>query len=294
MLGLTFLDRTPLHLLSAGNSASARAHMVLVHGLGEHIGRYAALIQTLAQAGFAVTAYDQRGHGQSGGARGVLPHAEALLSDLAYIIDHVRERSSVQRLPLVLLGHSMGGAVVGRFVAEGVAAQPAAWYRPVQAMVVSSPAWAADLNPLQRLLMQVGRLMPDMVAANGLKPGWISHDQEVVRAYEADPLVHDRITPRLARFILEAGDKVLQAAPRWQTRSLVLWAGADRCVAPRGAASFAAAAPGTVVQSKCYDGLYHEIFNEPENGQVIADLLAWLELQFPTRSQTQPSSRTSP
>lgn len=279
----TFLDRTPLHLLSAGNSASARAQIVLVHGLGEHIGRYAALIQTLAQNGFAVAAYDQRGHGQSGGARGALPHAQALLGDLAFIIDHVRERSAAQRLPLVLLGHSMGGAVVGRLVAEGVAAHPAAWYRPVQAMVVSSPAWAADLNPLQRLLMQVGRLMPDLAAGNGLKPGWISRDEEVVRAYEADPLVHDRITPRLARFILEAGDQVLQAAPRWQTPSLVMWAGADRCVAPRGCAAFAAAAPDAVVQSRCYEGLYHEIFNEPERGQVIADLLAWLELRFPSR-----------
>jgi alpha-beta hydrolase superfamily lysophospholipase len=284
MSGLTFLDRTPLHLLSAGNSASARAQVVLVHGHGEHIGRYSALIQSLAQAGFAVTAYDQRGHGQSGGARGSVPHADALLGDLASIIDHVREGPAARALPLVLLGHSMGGAVVGRFVAEALAVQPAPWHRPVQAMVVSSPAWAVNLNPLQRLLMQIGRLMPDMVASNGLKPAWVSRDPAVVRAYEADPLVHDRITPRLARFILDAGADVLRAAPRWTTDSLVLWAGADRCVPPRGSQAFVAAAPQTVVRHHAYEGLFHEIFNEPERQQVVADLMAWLEPRFPARS----------
>lgn len=280
---LTFLDRTPVHLLMAGNAASARAHVLLVHGLGEHIGRYGALIQTLAHAGYAVTAYDQRGHGQSGGPRGGLPHADALLGDVAAIIDHMGELVAGERLPLVLLGHSMGGAVVGRFVAEGLMPKPAAWYRPVQGMVVSSPAWAADLNPVQKLLMQLGRLFPDLAAGNGLKPAWISRDPQVVRAYTADPWVHNRITPRLARFILSSGDEVLTLAPRWQTPSLLMWAGADRCVAPRGSAAFAAAAPAQWVQTCRFEGLYHEIFNEPEREQVVAQLLAWLGARFPPR-----------
>lgn len=271
----SFVDRTPVHLLGAGNPTAAGVHVLLVHGLGEHIARYAALIDRLVYAGCAVTGYDQRGHGQSGGGRGRIPRDDALLSDLACVIDHLRLRLPVS-CPLVLLGHSMGGTVAARFVAEGLMPSPAAWYRPVHGLVVSSPALAADLNPLQRLLLALGRWLPDTPSGNGLQPRWISRDPEVVRAYEADPLVHDRITPRLARFILAAGEQVVQAAPRWTVPTLLMWAGADRCVAPRGSAAFAAAAPGSVLRSRCFDGLYHEIFNEPEREEVIACLLDWL------------------
>lgn len=287
MSGLTLVDRTPVNLLRAGNPASARTQVLLVHGLGEHLGRYAELVDRLVQAGHAVTLYDQRGHGRSGGARGSIPHEQALLGDLACLIDTCREaRPSLpwetQDLPLVLLGHSMGGALAARFVAEGLAEKPAAWWRPVSGLVLSSPALAADLNPLQHLLMLLGRLAPDLAAHNGLKPAWISRSREVVRAYEQDPLVHNRITPRLARFILAAGEKARARAERWQTPTLLMWAGADRCVAPRGSAEFARRAPSGMVQAQCFDGLYHEIFNEPEREQVLATLLPWLEA-LPTR-----------
>jgi alpha-beta hydrolase superfamily lysophospholipase len=282
MSGLALVDRTPVNLLRAGNPASARTHVLVVHGLGEHLGRYAALVDRLVQAGHAVTLYDQRGHGRSGGPRGAIPHEQALLGDLACLIDTCREaRPSLpweaQDLPLVLLGHSMGGALAARFVAEGLAERPAAWWRPVSGLVLSSPALAAHLNPVQRLLLMAGRLAPDMAAHNGLKSSWISRDPEVVRAYEQDPLVHDRITPRLARFILAAGEKVRARAERWETPTLLLWAGADRCVAPRGSAEFARRAPARYVQAQCLDGLYHELLNEPEREQVLTTLLRWLD-----------------
>jgi alpha-beta hydrolase superfamily lysophospholipase len=275
MARLNLVDRTPVNLLSAGNPTAARLHVLLVHGLGEHAGRYAELVERLVHAGCAVTAYDQRGHGQSGGARGRIPRADALLSDLACVVDHLRLALPAS-CPLLLLGHSMGGTVAARFVAEGLMPSPAPWFRPVQGLVVSSPAWAADLGTLQRLLLRLGRWMPDAPASNGLKPQWISRDPEVVRAYVNDPLVHDRITPRLARFILAAGEQVVALAPRWTVPTLLMWAGADRCVAPRGAAAFAAAAPTQVVRSRCFEGLYHEIFNEPERERVFDELLAWL------------------
>lgn len=275
----SLLDRTPVHLLSVGNPVAAPAHVVLVHGLGEHIGRHAALVDRLAHAGWAVTAYDQRGHGQSGGARGRIPRDDALLADLAWVIDHVRSALAPAR-PIVLLGHSMGGTVVARFVAEGLARAPAPWYRQVQGLVVSSPAWAADLGPWQRMLLGIGRSLPDAASGNGLKPAWISRDPAVVRAYVDDPLVHDRITPRLARFILDAGRQVVALAPRWTVPTLLMWAGADRCVAPRGAAAFAASAPRDVVRSRCFEGLYHEIFNEPEREAVFTELLDWLATRW--------------
>lgn len=274
MLSLKLADGVELQGLRAGDPARCPGlHLVLVHGLGEHIGRYAALIAQLVAAGHAVTAFDQRGHGGSGGPRGGIPREDSLLADLGAVLDAARTAGD---RPLVLLGHSMGGTVAARFVAEGLSPQPAAWYRPVDGLVLSSPALAADLNPVQHLLLLLGRLAPTSPAGNGLKPAWISRDPQVVRDYVQDPRVHDRITPRLARFMLDSGALVRAAAPRWTVPTLLLWAGADLCVAPRGSAAFAAAAPTGCVQARVFDGLFHEIFNEPERDTVIAVLIRWL------------------
>ena len=104
----------------------------------------------------------------------------------------------------------------------------------------------------------------------------MSRDPAVVQAYVADPLVHDRITPRLVRFIVDGGALVRERAMFWRMPTLLLYAGADRCVAPAGSDAFAAAAPAEAVAHRRYDTLFHEIFNEPEQAQVLAELAAWL------------------
>lgn len=266
--------------------APVRGTVQLVHGLGEHAGRHAAVAQALAAAGWRVVAHDHRGHGASGGARGALAHDEDLLADLAQAVDAFRAAPGGGEGAQVLLGHSMGGAVVARFIAEGCRApgERAPWWRPFDAAVLSSPALQADMSPPQRLMLAVGgRLAPDLAAANGLKPQWISRDAAVVAAYLADPLVHDRITPRLARFILDAGAQALAEAGRWPCPTLLMWAGADRCVAPRGSRAFAAAATaaGAPVHAREWAGCAHEIFNEPERAAVLAELLAWLDRVLP-------------
>ena len=128
-------DGVGLHLRTWDAAGTPRGTVVLVHGLGEQIGRYHHVATALAAAGWRLVGYDHRGHGQSGGPRGGLATADDLLQDLATVIDHAPTEG-----PLVLLGHSMGGAVAGRFVAEGLAAEPAPWYRPVDALVMTSPA----------------------------------------------------------------------------------------------------------------------------------------------------------
>jgi alpha-beta hydrolase superfamily lysophospholipase len=280
---LSAADGTELHLIEWPGGQPSRGTVLVVHGLGEHAARYAWLAEQLAAARWRTAAFDLRGHGRSGGARGAMPAPDSLLEDLGRVIDAVRPPDGQA---LVLLGHSMGGLIAARFAAESLASAPAAWSRPLSALVLSSPALAVEMSAFQKLLLALGSLAPDRAAGNGLNPEWISRDRSVVKAYEADPLVHDRITPRLARFIVDAPARVLEAAPRWKLPTLLLWAGADRCVAPRGSAAFAAAAPRAIVQSRCFDHLFHEIFNEPEKAEVAAELLQWL-----SRLSTQGAHR---
>lgn len=255
-------------------SADGPGTVLLVHGLGEHAGRYAHVSVALNNAAWRVVAYDQRGHGRSEGPRGVIASADSLLADLAGVVDHVR---GAHRGPLLLLGHSMGGAVAARFVAESEQVQPARWSRPVDGLVLSSPALQARLSGWQRVQLAIGeRLLPDLAQRNGINSAGLSHDAEVVRAYEADPLVHDRISARLARFILDAGAAARAAAPRWTLPTLLMWGGADPIVDPAGSRAFAAAAPAEVVSAFEFESLRHEIFNETERAGVLMRLAQWL------------------
>ena len=261
----------------------ARAQVLLVHGLGEHAGRYAELARELGDWGFAVRAYDQRGHGLSGGPRGGLTHDTALLDDLAAVIDATRaeqQRIGQQGQPLILLGHSLGGLVASRFVSLQ--------RRPVDALVMSSPALDPGLSALQKFLVAtLPAVAPNLRVNNGLDPRYLSHDAAVVAAYRADPLVHPKISARLARFIATAGPATVAAAADWRVPTLLLYAGADHLVNPAGSRAFAAAAasprvpPGTLsVQG--FESLYHEIFNEAPAGAaaVRAALKAWLDARF--------------
>lgn len=265
-------DGTEIHLRRWPAAGAARGTVLIVHGLGEHIGRHADLAALLNGQGWNVAGYDHRGHGRSGGARGVIPAPDSLLADLALVIDAVRGAGA-----FLLLGHSMGGLVAARFAAEALSASPASWSRPLDGLVLSSPALAPGMNAAQKLLLAVlAPLAPNLAIANGIKPGWISRDPAVVAAYVADPLVHDRIAARLVRFIVDGGVLVRSLAARWRVPTLLMWAGADLSIAPAGCAEFAAAAPPAVVTAQAFPGLYHEIFNEPERAEVLAHLTRWL------------------
>ena len=273
MATLTTADGLRLHLQHWTATGAAHGTVQIVHGLGEHIGRYEALAAALNAAGWHVAGHDQRGHGRSEGARGTIAGPHSLLADLGAVTDHLRGGGR-----LVLLGHSLGGLVAARFVAEGLHGRAGRWQRDVDGLVLSSPALDPGLNLVQRgLLALASRLAPDLRLSNGLDPAWICRDPEVVRRYVTDPLVHDRVTARLVRFIVDAGRLVRARAPQWRTPTLLMWAGADRCVAPAGSAAFAAAAPSGVLTAQAFPGLYHEIFNEPEREQVLGHLLRWLE-----------------
>jgi alpha-beta hydrolase superfamily lysophospholipase len=252
-----------------------RGVVLIVHGLGEHAWRYDPLAKQLNGWGFCVRAYDQRGHGESGGARGAIPHDDALLDDLAEVVQDTRRHiAQPWSCPLILLGHSMGGVVAASFVQRRMAL--------VDALVLSSPALQTGIGALKKKLMVLlDRLAPNLALGNGLDASKISHDAGVVQAYQNDRLVHDRISARLACFIDESGPRVLAAAPGWSVPTLLMYAGDDKLVRAAGSTAFAQAAPSAVVTSERFEGLYHEIFNEQGSSAVFATLRHWLDAQAP-------------
>jgi alpha-beta hydrolase superfamily lysophospholipase len=255
----------------------SRGVVLMVHGLGEHAGRYDHVANALCHWGFEVCAYDQRGHGESTGVPGTLPASHALLDDLAEVVDDTRQQ--YPQLPLILLGHSLGGLVTSRFVALSI--------RRVDALVLSSPALDPGLSGFQKLLLKVlPGVAPNLRVANGLDASFISHDPQVVKDYLSDRLVHNKISPRLGQFIATAGPATVAAAEKWRTPTLLMYAGADKLVNPAGSRRFAelaaqskAVKPGTVT-AKCFDGYYHELFNELEAGPVFEMLKTWLDARF--------------
>lgn len=253
-------------------AAAPRAVVQFVHGLGEHVGRYAHVAAWLNAQGFAARGHDHFGHGASSGPRGGLPNTLRLVDDLGVVVDQTRRL--FPGVPLVLLGHSLGGLVAASFVARAV--------RPVDALVLSSPAIDAGLTAGQRLLIALlSRLAPGVRVGNGLDASFISHDPAVVAAYRADPRVHDRIGARLARFLADEGTVVLRAAPRWPVPTRLLYAGQDRLVNPEGSRRFAADAAPAQVQATCFDALYHELFNELQPAPVFDAWQAWLDARWP-------------
>lgn len=254
------------------HGVALRGVVIVVHGLGEHAGRYERVARLLNHWGFAVRGYDQYGHGESGGARGSLPTDTRLLDDLTDIVDSTRARMH-PGTPLILLGHSMGGLVVAHFVSLRM--------RPVDGLILSSPALDLGLSAFQKFLLAVlPNIAPNVRMANGLNPQLISHDPAVVAAYKADRSVHDRISARLARFIATAGPQTLAVAAQWTVPTLLMYAGDDRLLNPQGSRTFAATAPQDVVTAVCFDTLYHEIFNELDSGPVFATLKVWLDQKF--------------
>ena len=251
-----------------------RAVVLIVHGIGEHAWRYDHVARRLNGWGFCVRAYDQRGHGESGGARGVLPADHALLGDLAEVVDDTREKvCNPWACPMILLGHSMGGLVAARFVAGRL--------RPLEGLVLSSPAFDPGLSGWQKTLIHLlYRVAPNLAVSNGLDANMLSHDPAVVRAYLADPLNHNRISARLAHFIERESAFAVAAAAGWTVPTLLMYAGADALVNPRGSRAFVAAAPPNVVLGHCFDGLFHELFNESDAAPMFEALEHWLDQGF--------------
>lgn len=246
----------------------ATAAVQMVHGLGEHGGRYAALAQLFNEAGLSVRICDHRGHGNSGGRQGSLIQPDDLLRDLKQSFDDFSRRTLCTPL---LFGHSMGGLVAARFATGG--------FSPVRALALSSPALALDLAGWQQVLLKLSTaIAPGLALPTALPASRISHDPHQVQAYRQDPLNHGKISARMLNFMLDAMRQVARDAVQFTRPVLLQVAGDDAFVAPRGSRAFFDALPGPRKTLHWYDAAYHEIFNEEASlrEQVMHDLRQWL------------------
>ncbi len=251
-----------------------RGSALIVHGIGEHSGRYGHVAAALNKAGIAARSYDHRGFGQSGGPKAILPHTDVLLDDAKQVYDAFAAdaRAAGDSAPPFLIGHSMGGAVAARAVTGG-------WIAP-RGLVLSSPALKTRVPRFAEWVVhRTARFLPNAARPHGLPLGKISHDEAVLADAQADPHNHRIASPRLIAFILNAGAEARRDAGKIKVPTLLLVAGEDHLVDPHGARAFFEALPAGVGTMHWYDGLYHEVFNErePDRARVLGDLTAWIE-----------------
>lgn len=246
-----------------------RGAIGLVHGLGEHSGRYSAVAQAFNAAGFALTGFDLPGHGRSEGSRGYAAY-DNILNDVDHLLEKISRRYPDQ--PRFLYGHSLGGALVLYYTLKR---------RPdLKGVIATSPGLAPGMpTPRVKLLLakMMARLAPGFSMANGLDLNNLSHNTAVIQAYKSDPLVHDRISARLGLDLITCGQWIQEHAADFPLPLLLTSGSEDRLVSSQAIKAFAQAVPADKITYKEWEGLYHETHNEPEKDQILAYMIAWLE-----------------
>ena len=254
-----------------------RAVVVIAHGAGEHSGRYLHVAERLTAAGYAVHALDHRGHGRSGGRRAVVDRIANAVADLDTLIVQAGTRHPGRRL--FLLGHSMGGCI----------ALSHALTHPerVAGLLLSGAVARLDAPaPLKLVVRALSRVAPGFGAV-AVDPALVSRDPAVVAAYRADPLVfHGKLPARTLAEMADAADSFPARVPALRLPLLAMHGGDDRLV-PAAASRMVHDRCGSADRTlRIYDGLYHEILNEPEQATVLADLTGWLDAHTDGRETT--------
>jgi alpha-beta hydrolase superfamily lysophospholipase len=250
-----------------------RALVVLAHGFGEHARRYDHVTQRLGEAGLITYALDHRGHGRSGGKRVTVKNVGEFTADFDTLVSIAsRENPGLKR---IVLGHSMGGAIVFAYGVE----------RPdnYDLMVLSAPAVAAQdmVPPVVSLAAKVLGVLTPGLPVQALDFNAISRDPEVVDAYNNDPLVyHGKVPAGIGRALLLVGETMQQRAPALTAPLLVVHGTDDRLIPLEGSRRLVKCVGSADVALKEYPELYHEVFNEPEQGKVLDDVVAWINLRL--------------
>ncbi|NMC78301.1 MAG: alpha/beta hydrolase [Chloroflexi bacterium] len=272
-------DHLTLHAQEWAPDADPQACVVLVHGLGEHVGRYQHVGEYLAQAGYALCGFDLRGHGHSQGLRCHAPSYDALAGDIQGFVEEIQKRHPGK--PVFLYGHSLGGSLVlyTLFTRR----------LPLAGAIVTSPGLqpAKAVPPAKRALAKLlSSLWPTLTLSNDLDVDGISRDRVVVEAYRHDPLVHDRISSRLGMELLQQGEWMGHQTIELSIPLLLMQGSADRLVNAQATQRLAGQLKGNITW-KLWDGYYHELHNAPEKQEMLDFVLNWLRQHQPASGFTR-------
>lgn len=249
------------------DTEAPKASIGLVHGMGEHIMRYDHWAEKFVNQGYAVTGMDHRGHGRSEGKRGHIPSYESLLQDVDMLIKKSLEFYPDK--PVILYGHSLGGNIV---------LNHALTRKNIPRYIVTSPWLKLAFEPPKiklALAQLMKKIMPGLLQPSGLITRHISHDPEVVKAYENDPLVHERISVRMFISAYTRGEWALANAGKLDRYVLLMHGGDDKLTSADASRRFAEKA-GKKVELKIWEEMYHELHNEKIKDDVFAYIIDWL------------------
>ncbi|MFZ5645935.1 MAG: alpha/beta hydrolase [Bacillota bacterium] len=240
----------------------------LVHGFGEHSGRYPHLAEHLTAEGYGIFSFDLRGHGKSGGQRGHTPGYEAFMDDISLLLKEARQRHP--DIPGFLYGHSMGGNLVLNYALRK---------RPEIKGVIATSPWLRLTTPPPAIAVALGRIIsifnPASSRSNNLDSKGLSHDPEVVSAYDKDPLVNRLISLKTFISITDSGRWALDNAAGFSLPLLLMHGSADPVTCPKASEEFAGKAAGNCTL-KIWEGLYHETHNEPQQKDIFSFVTQWL------------------
>jgi alpha-beta hydrolase superfamily lysophospholipase len=250
-----------------------RAVVILSHGFGEHARRYDHVAERFGRDGLLTYALDHRGHGRSGGKRVLVKDISEFTRDFDTLVGIATQEHP--DVPRVVLGHSMGGGIVFSYGVE----HPDNY----DLMVLSGPAVAAQtaVSPLLAWFAKtIGAIAPGLPLQQ-LEAGAVSRDPAVVDAYNTDPLVyHGKVPGGIARALLLVGETMPQRAASLAAPLLVVHGSEDRLIPEIGSHQLVEAVGSPDVELKVYPGLYHEVFNEPEQEQVLDDVVSWINARL--------------
>jgi alpha-beta hydrolase superfamily lysophospholipase len=262
--GLTLFGRAWI-----SSAAQNKGTVNLIHGLGEHSGRYAHVAKALNAAGYHVTAFDLRGHGLSEGKRGHTPDFDHLLDDIAIFLEESQSQTG-NHLSKFLYGHSLGANLVLNY---GLRRRP-----NISGIIATSPSLKFAFEP-PKLKILIGKIMAELLPAftmsNGLEVDALSRDKAVVKAYQDDVYVHDRISARLAMDLIESGLFILDHANEWTHPLLLIHGTEDRITSHTASKEFALKV-NHLVDLYLFEGSYHETHNDFDKLQVIQKMIDWL------------------
>lgn len=249
-----------------------KAFLTLIHGLGDHSSRFTHVGKVLTEAGYALVGFDLRGHGKSGGGRGHTPSLDAYMQDIRQIL--VLMESHYPNIPHFLYGHSLGGLLTLAYTIQYGAGLKGA-------IVTGTPLRSSLQEQKAKVAMVrlLGSLLPGVTIPSGLEPVTISRDADVVQKYINDPLVHTSASLGFGKAALDAIDFCFARAKDFPVPLLMMHGKGDKIAYFSGSEDFArlVTEAGGDVTLKVWDGLYHEVHNEPEKAEVFRLMIEWLD-----------------